>query len=111
MKGIPWGEIGAFGSFAIIIVLIVLGFVLKWRKGKNASGGTINKLRCINDPRFQAGLTDIAMTKESMAEMKQDMKHLTEKTVEQTGILKGLFSETKKQTQVLEKVCNKIERK
>lgn len=110
MKGIPWGEIGAFGSFAIIIVLIVLGFVLKWRKGRNTPG-TINKSRCINDPRFQTGLTDIAITKESMSEMKQDMKGLTEKTVEQTGILKGVLSETKKQTQTLEKFCNKIGRK
>ena len=105
MKGIPWGEIGAFGSFAIVIIIIVLAFVSKWKKGKN-NPGTINRAKCINDPRFQAGLTDIAISKISMTEMKQDMKNLTEKTVEQTGILKGLFSETKKQTQVLEKVCN-----
>ncbi|GAH21524.1 unnamed protein product [marine sediment metagenome] len=78
MKGIPWGEIGAFGSFAIIIILIVLGFVLKWKKGRNTPG-TINKSRCINDPRFQTGLTDIAITKESMSEMKQDIKSLSEK--------------------------------
>lgn len=108
MKGIPWGEIGAFGSFAIIIVLIVLGFVLKLKRRNTP--GTINKSRCINDPRFQTGLTEIAITKESMSEMKQDIKNLSEKTVEQTGILKGLFSETKKQTQALEKVCNKMGR-
>ena len=104
---IPWTQIGAFGSFAIVVLIIVLWFILKWRKGRNTSG-TINKAKCINDPRFQAGLTDIAISKISMTEMKQDMKSLTEKTVEQTGILKGLFSETKKQTQVLEKVCNRM---
>lgn len=111
IQEIPWTQIGAFGGFTLLVLALVLWFILKWRKGKNTSGGTINKLRCINDPRFQAGLTDIAITKVSMTEMKQDMKSLTEKTVEQTGILKGLFSETKKQTQALEKVCNKIKRK
>ena len=109
MKGIPWTEIGAFGSFAIVILIIVLAFVLKFRKRN--TNRAINKSRCINDPRFQTGLTDMAITKNSMTEMKQDIKHLTEKTVEQTGILKGLFSETKKQTQTLEKFCNKIGRK
>ncbi len=110
MKGIPWGEIGAFGSFAIIIVLIVLGFVLKWRKGRN-NPGTINKSRCINDPRFQAGLTDIAMTKESMGEMKGDMKRLCEKSIEQTNVLNNLHDEAKEQTKYLIKICNKIGRK
>ena len=107
MKGIPWGEIGAFGSFAIIIIILVLAFVTKWKKTKN-NPGTINRSRCINDPRFQTGLTDIAISKISMIEMKQDMKSLAEKTVEQTGILNNLFSETKKQTRVLEKVCTKM---
>ena len=110
MNEIPWTQIGAFGSFTLLVLALVLWFVLKLRKPKNTSGGTINKARCINDPRFQTGLTDIAITKVSMIEMKQDMKGLTEKTVEQTGILKGLFSETKKQTQVLEKVCNRMGR-
>ncbi len=64
--------------------------------------------RCINDPRVQLGLTDLAVTKESMKEMKVDIKDLTVKTVEQTGILKGVLSETKKQTDTLVKVCNKI---
>jgi len=109
MNEIPWTQIGAFGSFAIVVLALVLWFVLKLRKGRN-NPGTINKSRCINDGRLQTSLTDIAITKESMLEMKQDIKSLSEKTVEQTGILKGLFSETKKQTQVLEKVCNKIGR-
>ena len=109
MNEIPWTQIGAFGSFTIVVLVIVLWFVLKWKKGKN-NPGAINRSRCVNDARFQASLTDIAITKISMSEMKLDMKGLTEKTVEQTGILKGLFSETKKQTQVLEKFCNKTGR-
>ena len=104
---IPWEQIGAFGSFAIVLVALVLYFVFKSKKARN-NPGTINRSSCINDPRFQTGLTDIAITKVSMSEMKQDMKGLTEKTAEQTGILKNLFSETKKQTQVLEKVCTKM---
>lgn len=107
MNEIPWTQIGAFGSFAIVILIIVLVFVLKWRKGRNTIG-TINRSRCINNSRLQTGLTDIAITKNSMTEMKQDIKKLSEKTVEQTGILKGLFSETKEQTKYLEKMCRKI---
>ena len=109
MKGIPWGEIGAFGSFAVIILIIVLAFVTKWRRAKN-SPGTMHRSRCINNGRLQTGLTHIAIARDSISEIKQDMKGLTEKTVEQTGILKGLFSETKEQTRVLEKIAEKIGR-
>lgn len=110
MTEIPWTEIGAFGSFTLIVLFIALYFLTKWRKAKNGAGGTINKARCINDARLQEGLMAIAMTKESTSEMKQDMKGLTEKTVVQTGILRNLVSETKKQTQALEKVCSKMAR-
>ena len=108
MNEIPWTQIGAFGSFAIIVLALVLWFVLKLRKPKNTSAGTTNKATCINNPRLQTGLTDLAMTKESMTEMKGDMKGLTEKTVEQTGILRGVLRETERQTRALEKVCNKM---
>ncbi len=107
---IPWGQIGAFGSFAIVLVGIVLLFLLKSKKGTKTSGITNTRSRCINDPRAQVCLTDLAMSRESTAEIKQDMKGLTEKTVEQTGILKGVLSETKKQTQMLEKVCDRMGR-
>ena len=110
MNEIPWTQIGAFGSFAIIVLALVLWFILKWRKGRNTPG-TINKSRCINDPRFQTGLTDIAMTKEAMSEMKGDMKTLREKAVEQTTILKNIHDEAKDQTRHLQKICNKIGRK
>jgi len=107
---IPWTQIGAFGSFAIIVLALVLWFILRWRKGKNTSGGTINRTRCVNDSRAQLAFTDLALTKESMTEMKQDIKGLTEKTVQQTGILTGVLRETERQTRALEKVCSKIGR-
>lgn len=107
MKGIPWGEIGAFGSFAIICLALILWFIIKWKKAKD-NPGTINKLKCINDPRFQTGLTNIAMAKESMSEMKGDMKMLREKAVEQTGILNNIYSEAKDQTRHLLKIATKV---
>ena len=107
MNEIPWTQIGAFGSFTIIVLVIALYFLTKWRKGKN-NPGTINKSRCINDPRFQTGLTDIAMTKESMTEMKGDMKLLREKAVVQTTTLTNIHSEAKEQTRLLTKICAKI---
>jgi hypothetical protein len=110
MKGIPWQQIGAFGSFAIVVLALVLWFILKWKKGKNSSG-TMNKQRCIYNQRVQTGLTDLAITKDSTSEMKQDIKKLSEKTVEQTGIIRGVLDETKKQTDVLQTICNKMEYK
>jgi len=110
MNEIPWTQIGAFGSFALIVLFIALYFLTKWRKGRNTPG-TINRSRCINDPRFQTGLTDIAMTKEAMSEMKGDMKTLREKAVEQTNVLKNIYDEAKDQSRHLEKICNKIGRK
>ena len=110
MNEIPWTQIGAFGSFAIIVLALVLRFILKWIRGRN-NPGTINKSRCINDPRFQTGLTNIAMTKESMTEMKGDMKGLCEKSIEQTNVLNNLHDEAKEQTKYLIKICNKIGRK
>ena len=108
---IPWTQIGAFGGFTLLVLALVLWFVLKLRKPRNTSGGTINKAKCINDPRFSDCITDQALTRESMKEIKVDMKSINDKTVEQTGILKGVLSETKKQTDVLQKVCTAIEKK
>ena len=104
---IPWGQIGAFGSFAIIVLAIVLYFVFKSKKARN-NPGTINRQRCINNPRFQTSLTNIEMTKESMQEMKGDMRTLREKSIEQTNILTNIHSEEKDQTKVLERICDKI---
>ena len=103
---IPWGQIGAFGSFAIIVLAIVLYFVFKSKKARN-NPGTINRQRCINNPRFQTSLTNIEMTKESMQEMKGDMKVLREKAVEQTTILNNIHNQAIDQTKVLTKICAK----
>ena len=109
MNEIPWTQIGAFGSFAIVVLALVLFFVFKSRRARN-NPGTINRQRCINNPRFQASLTNIEMTKESMQEMKGDMRKLCEKSIEQTNILTNIHNEAKDQTKVLEKICNKIGR-
>jgi len=108
MNEIPWTQIGAFGGFTLIVLTLVLWFILRLRKGKNTSGGTINKARCINNPRFQTSLTNIEMTKESMTEMKGDMKLLREKSVEQTTTLNNIHNEAKEQTRLLTKICTKI---
>ena len=108
---IPWTQIGAFGSFAIIVLALVLYFVFKSRKARSNNPGTINRAKCINDPRVQIGLTDLAMSKEAMGEMKGDMKMLREKSIEQTNVLGNIYDETKDQTKVLERIADKIGKK
>jgi hypothetical protein len=108
---IPWTQIGAFGGFTLLVLALVLWFVLKLRKPKNTLGGTINRQKCINDPRAQACITDLAMSRESMTEMKGDMKVLREKAVEQTTILNNIHDQGKDQTKVLERIATNIGRR
>ena len=107
MNEIPWTQIGAFGSFAIIVLAIVLYFVFKSKKARN-NPGSMNRQRCISNPRFQTSLTNIEMTKEATTEMKGDMKTLREKSIEQTNTLSNILNEAKDQTQLLGKICDKI---
>ena len=82
MPNIPWNVIGAGGGFALLVLTIVFGFVLKMKKDMK------KERLCCDVPEVREAMKNNLLTHETVTDIKGEMKAQTKEMVKQTTLLK-----------------------
>ena len=86
MPSIPWDVIGAGGTFVIVVLGIVFGFMIKMKKLIEKS--TEGKTQCVDHPGAQEAMKNNILTHEAVVDIRAEMKEQTKEMVKQTTLLR-----------------------
>jgi hypothetical protein len=88
MPSIPWDVIGAGGGFALLVLVVVFTFLIKWSNKMKKELQSEAKNRCCDVPEVREAMKNNIITAQALTEMKSDLKTLTRETIKQTTIMK-----------------------
>ena len=82
MPSIPWNVIGAGGGFALLVLIIVFGFLLKMKKDMK------REKRCCDVPEVREAMKNNILTHKNVTDIGGEMRAQTKEMVKQTTLLK-----------------------
>ena len=92
-------QLGVGGAFAVIILIVVFGFLKKWLnrtvpeviiKGNNKKNSRQNQPRCVNIPEVREAIKNNILTAKAVDNLTGHMETVKTEALVQTAVLKGI---------------------
>jgi len=98
---IPWNQLTIIGALAIIMLIIALAFVLKFKNNNRERC----KDRCIDSDKATSALVNNEISAQNIIRMDGHLDKIKDASIKQTEILRQMLGVQKEQTIMLKKIA------